>query len=70
MSAARQGQTAGGASEAVPLPLLGIAGGLLGFLLFGILYVLTDAAPVLVAGCGGALLLLAVSVAARDRTER
>jgi hypothetical protein len=58
------------AAAAVRLHLLGIAAGLVAFLLFGILYVLTDAAPVLVAGCGGALLLLAVSIAAWDRAER
>ena len=66
---ARREQAGDGAAETRPLPALGIAAGLVAFLLFGILYVLTDAAPVLVAGCGGALLLLSVSIAARDRAE-
>jgi hypothetical protein len=61
---ARQDRAAEAGSVTLPLPVLGIAAGLVSFLLFGILYVLTDAAPVLVAGCGGALLLLAVSIAA------
>jgi hypothetical protein len=67
---ARQGQAGEAGTATPPLPLLGIAAGLVGFLLFGILYVVTDAVPVLVAGCGGALLLLAVSIAAWDRAER
>jgi hypothetical protein len=67
---ARQGQAAEAGTVTPPLPVLGIAAGLVAFLLFGIFYVLTDAAPVLVAGCGGALLLLGVSIAAWDRTDR
>ena len=67
---ARKAGAADAAEVTVPLPVLAIAGGLVAFLLFGILYVLTDAAAFLVAGCGGALLLLAVGVAAWDRAER
>ncbi|HEY0014205.1 MAG TPA: hypothetical protein VGB79_15285 [Allosphingosinicella sp.] len=67
---ARKAGAAEAASVTLPLPVLSIAAGLVAFLLFGILYVLTDAAAVLVAGCGGALLLLAVGIAAWDRAER
>jgi hypothetical protein len=67
---ARQEPAPAADTAPVPLPFLGTAGGLVAFLLFGILYILTDAAPALVAGCGGALLLLAVSIAAWDRMER
>jgi hypothetical protein len=67
---ARQGPAPEAETATPPLPVLGIAAGLVAFLLFGILYVLTDAAPVLVAGCGGALLLLGVSIAASARAER
>ena len=67
---ARQSGAPEAAPGAVSLPVLGTSAGLVAFLLFGTLYVLTDAAPVLVAGCGGALLLLAVSVAAWDRAQR
>ncbi len=54
-------------AESQGLPLIGIAAGLVAFLLFGILYVLTDSLAALVAGCGGALLLLCVSIAAAKR---
>lgn len=54
----------------VTLPEIGIAAGLVGILLFAILYVVTDAPAALIAGCGGGLLLLAASIAAATRTEK
>ena len=52
-------------------PVLGIAAGVVALFLFGILYGNTGHPAALVAGCGGGLLLLAVSaLAARGADTR
>ncbi|HEX9932865.1 MAG TPA: hypothetical protein VGB08_08505 [Allosphingosinicella sp.] len=55
--------------EDVSLPTIGTAAGLLAFFLFGALYAATGAPSALVAGCGGGLLLLGVSLAAARQDD-